>query len=249
MNSAKGRGQSAAPLFFCFDSVARGEVGVQRGIVAVRDGREVHAALVDEAIGEQEDLDAQLARGKVLRRVVADHQAFGRLHAELVEDLAIVGGIRLAEGRVLVGGIEREVGRLKPRPADTALRCDGGEDRIRRKGDAKAARLERAHGLRRAGRIAAGGACAGKLVGVEVGKDRLVRAGTRAEAGGERIPEGGLVRARAVVGDHGGRTRPDAVDQRLRLVAERRELRGEQLEIRLCEGVLIHREQCPVKVE
>lgn len=48
---------------------------------------------------------------------------------------------------------------------------------------------------------------------------------------------------------HGGRTRPDRIDQRFRLVPVGSKLRCEKPEIAFRKFILIHREQCPVQIK
>ena len=125
-----------------------------------------------------------------------------------------------------------------------------GKDGIRRERDAVAAVFELVDGLGRSGVEAAGAARVVELIGIEIFKKRLVVAGlVRTIDISEFCPEGLFVRARAVVLDHGGGTGPDGVDERLGLVAVRRELFGKELEVARGESVLVHRQQRPIQVE
>ena len=165
-------------------------------------------------------------------------------------DLKVVSGVRLAEGRGLIGRINFKILRREARPADAVLGGDVGEDGICRKRDAIAACFEPAHRLRRGRGKAADCSCAVELVGVEVLEQRLVVARfVRAVNFGKLCPEGLLIRARAVVADHGGSAGPDGVDKRFRLVAVRRKLFGKEPEIARGKGLLVHRQQRPVQVK
>ena len=61
-------------------------------------------ALADEKVGQKEGVHANaLRRADVLLGVVADHEATGGIQVHFLRDLRIIGGIRLAEGRIFVG--------------------------------------------------------------------------------------------------------------------------------------------------
>ena len=65
----------------------------------------------------------------------------------------------------------------------------------------------------------------------------------------EFIPECRLVRAAAIVADHGLSAGPDGLNELLRLITVWCELGREELEVAAREGVLIHREQRPVQIK
>ena len=89
-----------------------------------------------------------------------------------------------------------------------------------------------------------------ELIGVEILEKALVALALfLAVDRRELLPEGLLVRAAAVVFDHGRRARPNGVDEGFGLVAVGRELFGEELEVSGRERLLIHRQQRSIQVE
>lgn len=225
-------------------------VSVQRGKIAAGIGVQVAVFRVDETVGQKKDIHPDLACSHVLGRVVADHQALLRLDAERARDLEVVSRIRLAEGRGLVGRVNFKILRHKARPADAVLRRHVGKDRIRRQRNAVAALFELMDRLRRRGIKAADVARGVELIGVEILEKALVALALfLAVDRRELLPEGLLVRAAAVVFDHGRRARPNGVDEGFGLIAVGRELFGEELKVSGRERLLIHRQQRPVQVE
>ena len=89
-----------------------------------------------------------------------------------------------------------------------------GKDRIRRQRDAVAALFELMDRLHRRGIKAADVARGVELIGVEILEKTLVALALfLAVDRRELLPEGLLVRAAAVVFDHGRRARPNGVDE------------------------------------
>ena len=225
-------------------------VSVQRGKIAAGIGVQVAVFRVDETVGQKKHIHPDLARGHVLGRVVADHQALLRLDAERARDLEVVSRIRLAEGRGLVGRVNFKILRHKARPADAVLRRHVGKDWIRRQRNAVAALFELMDRLHRRGIKAADVARGVELIGVEILEKALVALALfLAVDRRELLPEGLLVRAAAVVFDHSRRARPDGVDEGFGLVAVGRELFGKELKVSGRERLLIHRQQRSVQIK
>ncbi len=89
-----------------------------------------------------------------------------------------------------------------------------------------------------------------KIDGVKVLKEGLVPLGFLCAVGfGKHLPECRFVCLHAGILHHGGRARPDRIDQRFRLVPVRSELCREEPEIAFRKFVLIHREQRPVQIK
>ena len=87
-------------------------------------------AAIDQPGVDQEGRHADLARGEVMPRVVADHQALFRREADFGGDIVKVVGLRLAEAAVLESRhqVKGEIG--KPAPGQTGRDDGPGEDRV-----------------------------------------------------------------------------------------------------------------------
>lgn len=112
-----------------------------------------------------------------------------------------------------------------------------------------AALLQAVDDLRRAGIMPADALRLIEFIGVKVHEERLVCSGLFPIDGGEFIPECRLVRAAAIVADHGFGAGPDGFNKLLRLIAVRRELGRKELEVAARKSVLVHREQRSIQIK
>ena len=91
---------------------------------------QVLTVLVDQAVRQQKHLHPQLSGRHVLPHVIAHHQALLRTASDLLQNLLVIPEVGLAEMGVFIGGIQQEVRRLQPCPADAALGGSPGKNGI-----------------------------------------------------------------------------------------------------------------------
>ena len=165
------------------------------------------------------------------------------------QNFGIIGGIRLAEGGIFVGGDELEVLGVQSRPADALAGGDGREEGIGGQGDPDAPLLQQRHDLPGGGIKAADLPGMGKVGGVELLEEGLVFSRILAEDVAEIRPEDLLVGGLAGVLHHGLGSRPDGGDEMLRLIAVGRQAFRQQAHIGMDEFILIHGEQGSVQIK
>ena len=66
--------------------------------------RNICTGFVNQTIGQQKDLHAQLLRDHIFCHIVTDHQAFFRLQIKFLQDLPVVVQIWLAIIGIFKGG-------------------------------------------------------------------------------------------------------------------------------------------------
>ena len=208
---------------------------------------------VDQEIGDQEALAAQLACGQVLLGVVADHEHIAAFDARSGKVFRIVVGLGLDGGRVLERGDAREHRRVDARPAQAPFHGaarehrHGGQHQRIALGDK---RLDGARGSRIRLNI---GAQFAKLVLIEIADGSLQRLGRNAlghvDAGQELGPERLGVRVAGIIGGHGGDAALHAGHELVGGDAHACDVAAERAEVALHEDVDVHGQQRAVKIE
>ena len=220
---------------------------------AVAHAEHLEADGVDQEIGDQEALAAQLACSQVLLGVVADHEHVAAFDACSGKVLRVVVGLGLDGGGVLERGDAREHGRVDTGPAQAPLHGAAREHRHGGKHQRIALGGQRLDGARGGGVRLDVGAQFAELVLVEVADGGEQRVGRDAfghvDAGQELGPERLGVRVAGAVGGHGGDAALHAGHELIGGDAKARDVPAEGAEVALHEDVDVHGQQRAVKIE
>ena len=84
----------------------------------------------DQAVCQKKYLHAKLPGDHVFGDIVAYHEAALRVFSETVQELLIVGRIRLAVPDIFISRVKFKILRFQSRPADAAFGGDGRENGI-----------------------------------------------------------------------------------------------------------------------
>ena len=213
----------------------------------------LEADRVDQEIGDQKALAAQLACSQVLLGVVTDHENIAAFDARSGKVFRIVVGFGLDGGGVLERGDAREHRRVDAGPAQAPLHGAAREHRHGGQHQRIALGGKLLDGARGSGIRLNIDAQLAELVLIEIADGSLQRLGRDAfgqvDAGQELGPERLGVRVAGIIGGHGGDAALHAGHELVGGDAHARDVAAERAEVALHEDVDVHGQQRAVKVE